>query len=237
MTPELRIRPLAVPDIDDIAALSAAEFGGGALSRETLQADVAGWQRHKSPTVVARTLDGAFAGYARALPNAVEPSPRPEGQVAELSEVAVVAGMRGAGVATALVERSLKTLRLLGFARVVARSQNPGLERLGWHVLPAGRGRAWIEPFIPRDDLWFADARSGSFSPLLVLPFDATRPVQAWMTLADAPPLVEAEYDATHDADSRATAAIVAELALHPDIESRLPPLLRAALAGGAPGR
>jgi GNAT superfamily N-acetyltransferase len=237
MTPELRIRPLAAPDVDDIVRLSAAEFGDAALARETLDADVAGWQQRKSPTVVARTLDGAFAGYARAVPNAVEPSPRPEGQVAELSEIAVVAGMRGQGVATALVERSVKTLRLLGFARVAARSDSGGLARLGWHVLPAGHGRAWIEPFIARDDLWFPDARSGSFSPLLVLPFDPARPVQAWMTLADEPPLAEAEYDAAHDADAHATAAIRAELARHPEVERRLPPLLRTALGGSDAAR
>jgi predicted N-acetyltransferase YhbS len=237
MPPELRIRPLAASDIDDIVRLSASEFGDEGLARETLEADVAAWQLRKSPTVVARTLDGLFAGYARAIPNAVEPSPRPEGQVAELAEVAVEPGSRGEGVATALVERSLKTLRLLGFARVVARSDSPGLGALGWEVLPAGRGRAWIEPFIARDDLWFPEARSGSFSPLLVLPFDPSRPLQAWTTLADDPPLVEAEYDAAHDADIHATAAIRAELVRRPEVERRLPPLLRSALAEGDAAR
>jgi GNAT superfamily N-acetyltransferase len=226
MTLELRIRPLAATDVDEIAAASDLERGA-------LLADVTSWQQQKAPTVVARTLDGAFVGFVRARPNEVEPSPRTEGQVAELTHLFVVAEQRGKGAGSALLERALKTLRLLGFARVVAAVNRPTADWLAardWQVLPENRALAWVEPFIPRDDLWHPDARSGSFSPLLAMPVPKNRPLQAWMRLADAPPLVEAQYDPRGDADAHAVAAITAVLVENPEALESLPPLLRAAL-------
>ena len=226
MTLELRIRPIAEPDVDDVAAASG-------IDRGTLLADVTSWQQQKAPTVVARTLDGAIDGYARAQPNEVETSPRPEGQVAELTHLFVVGEHRGAGAGTALLERALKTLRLLGFARVVAAVDRQTADWLAaheWQVLPEGRAIAWVEPFIPRDDLWHPDARSGSFSPLLAMPYSKTRPLQAWMRLADSPPLVEAVYDPRGDSDAHAVAAITTVLTENPGALESLPPLLRAAL-------
>jgi len=226
MTLELRIRPLAATDVDEVAAVSDVDRGA-------LLADVTSWQQQKAPTVVARTLDGAFVGFARARPNEVETSPRPEGQVAELTHLFVVAEHRDNGAGTALLERALKTLRLLGFARVVAavnRQTADWLAAREWQVLPEGRALAWVEPFIPRDDLWHPDARSGSFSPLLAMPVPKNRPLQAWMRLADAPPLVEAQYDPRGDADAHAVAAITAVLVDDSDALESLPPLLRAAL-------
>ncbi|GAB3604877.1 hypothetical protein GCM10027413_02860 [Conyzicola nivalis] len=226
MALELRIRPLAATDVDDVVAASDVDRG-------TLLADVTSWQQQKAPTIVARTIDGAFVGFARARPNEVETSPRPEGQVAEFTHLFVVGDQRGNGAGTALVERTLKTLRLLGFARVVAAANEPTaawLAQRGWEVLPAGRALAWVEPFIARDDLWHPDARSGSFSPLLAMPLAKNRPVQAWMRLADAPPLIDALYDPRGDADAHAVTAITAALVDRPDVLAKLPPLLRAAL-------
>lgn len=226
MTLELRIRPLAATDVDEVAAASD-------IDRGSLLADVTSWQQQKAPTVVARTLDGTFVGFARARPNEVEPSPRTEGQVAELTHLFVVADQRDKGAGTALLERVLKTVRLLGFARVVASVNQPTADWLAtrdWQVLPAGRALAWVEPFIPRDDLWHPDARSGSFSPLLAMPYSKNRPLQAWMRLADSPPLVEAQYDPRGDADAHAVAAVTAVLQHDPDALESLPPLLRAAL-------
>jgi GNAT superfamily N-acetyltransferase len=226
MTLELRLRPLAATDVDDVVAASD-------LDRGTLLADVTSWQQQKAPTVVARTLDGAFVGFARARPNEVEPSPRTEGQVAELTHLFVVTDQRGEGAGTALVERVLKTVRLLGFARVVASVNQATADWLAardWQVLPAGRALAWVEPFIPRDDLWHPDARSGSFSPLLAMPYSKNRPLQAWARLADAPPLIDAQYDPRGDSDAHAVTAITAALIENPEALESLPPLLRAAL-------
>jgi len=226
MTLELRIRPLAATDVDEVANASDVDRG-------TLLADVTSWQQQKAPTVVARTLDGSFVGFARARPNEVETSPRPEGQVAELTHLFVAGDYRGNGAGTALLERALKTLRLLGFARVVAAVSQPTADWLtvrDWQVLPEHRALAWVEPFIPRDDLWHPDARSGSFSPLLAMPVPKNRPLQAWMRLADSPPLVEAQYDPRGDADAHAVAAITAVLRDDPAALESLPPLLRAAL-------
>jgi len=226
MTLELRIRPLAATDVDEVAAASDVDRG-------TLLADVTSWQQQKAPTVVARTLDGAFVGFARARPNEVETSPRPEGQVAELTHLFVGGDHRGQGAGTDLLERVLKTLRLLGFARVVAgvnRQTADWLAARDWQVLPEGHALAWVEPFIPRDDLWHPDARSGSFSPLLAMPYAKNRPLQAWMRLADTPPLVEAQYDPRGDADAHAVAAVTAVLVDDADALESLPPLLRAAL-------
>ncbi|GAB2456213.1 hypothetical protein GCM10027029_17420 [Conyzicola lurida] len=228
MTTEPRIRPITGADIDDIVALSADEFGAAGAARDTLELAVTGWQQLKAPVVVARSADGAFLGYARSVPNEVDPSPRPEGQVAEIAEIAVVPASRREGVGRALLARSLKTLRLLGYARVVARVTD-AFAVDGWTVLPAGRGRTWIEPFIARDDLWFPSARSGSYSPLLVVPFDAARPRQAWATLRDEPPIVEAEYELGPDSrrsDAAATTAITDALAELPAAVAALPPSL-----------
>ena len=230
----LRIRPLAEADVDDVVALSPS----GSTTRGALLAEVTSWQQQKAPTVVARTPDGAFVGFARARPNEVETSPRPEGQVAELVDLAVVDGFRSQGAGTALLERAAKTLRLLGYARVVAQFDDavaPWFAERGFELRPDGFARAWIEPFIPRDDLWFPEARSGSFSPLLVMDVRPTRPRQGWIRLADALPLIEADYAIGPRADENATTAIVAALAEQPDVALRLPPRLRAALHLDAP--
>jgi len=224
----VRIRPLAEADVDDILALAPASASRGALL-----AEVTSWQQQKSPTVVARTAEGVFAGFARARPNEVETSPRPEGQVAELVELSVAPDRRAQGVGTALLERAAKTLRLLGYSRVVAQFDDavaPWFAARGFELRPEGFARAWIEPFIPRDDLWFPEARSGSFSPLLVMDVRPTRPRQGWMRLTEHQPLIEADYAIGPRADENATAAIVAALAERPDVALRLPPRLRAAL-------
>jgi GNAT superfamily N-acetyltransferase len=223
MTLELRIRPLAESDVADVAAASRVDRG-------TLLAEVTSWQVQKSPTVVARSLDGAFVGFARARPIEVEVGPRPEGQVAELTELYVLPSARLQGAGTAIVARLLKTLRLLGFARVVAAANDTTADWLGardWDVLPDGTALAWVEPFIPRDDLWNPDLRSGVFSPVLWLEAPAGRSRQAWIRLAEHPALVEARY--TTD-DDDATTAIARAVADSPGLADTLPRLLRAML-------
>ena len=231
-----RIRPLAAADVEPVVALAAGAFG--AASEDTvpdlageLRGQVEQWQFAKSPVVVARTADGAFAGYARATPFEVETSPRPEGQVMVLREIAVVPELRGRGIGRALLERILKTGRMLGYARAVASPPETAASFLAlddWDVLPAGHGRVWIEPYIARDDLWLPGERSGVFSPVLTVSADPAHPLtdqsrQAWIALSAVPPLVEAEYASIGELD----AALAAALAADPAAIAALPPKTR----------
>jgi len=241
-----RIRPLAEADVEAVVALAAGAFGAASedsvpgLAGE-LRGQVEQWQFAKSPVVVARTADGAFAGYARATPFEVETSPRPEGQVMVLREIAVVPELRGRGIGRALLERILKTGRMLGYARAVASPPETAASFLAandWDVLPAGHGRVWIEPYIARDDLWLPGERSGVFSPVLTVSADPAHPlndsvlqaggqqaraVQAWIALSAVPPLVEAEYASIGELD----AALAAALAADPAAVAALPPKTR----------
>jgi predicted N-acetyltransferase YhbS len=225
-SPAFRIRPLAAGDVDEVVALAAAEFG----AQETLPGELRGlveqWQFAKSPVVVARTADGVFAGYARAEPFEVETSPRPEGQVVVLRELAVVPGRRGLGAGTALLERIRKTGRMLGYARAVASLPEAAagwFAARDWEVLSAGQGRAWIEPHIARDDLWLPGERSGVFSPVLTVPADPEHPLEAWALLAEAPPIVEVGYDSLAELDD----ALVAALRADESATAALPPKTR----------
>jgi len=221
-----RIRPLAEADVDAVVELATAEFGADPELAGDLRGQVQQWQFAKSPVVVARTADGAFAGYARATPFEVETSPRPEGQVMVLRQLAVVPALRGRGIGRALLERILTTGRMLGYARAVASpSETAGsfLAANDWDVLAPGHGRVWIEPYIARDDLWLPAERSGAFSPILTLPADPGHPLQAWRELADRPALVEAEYGSIAQLD----AALAAALAADPGAVAALPPKTR----------
>jgi len=225
-----RIRPLAEADVDAVVEIAAAEFGADPELAGELRGQVQQWQFGKSPVVVARTADGEFAGYARATPFEVETSPRPEGQVMVLRQLAVVPALRGRGIGRALLERILKTGRMLGYARAVASpSETAGsfLAANDWDVLPPGHGRVWIEPYIARDDLWLPGERSGVFSPVLTVAADPAHPLtparQAWKQLAAVPPLVEAEYGSIAQLD----AALAAALAADPSAVAALPPKTR----------
>jgi len=225
-TPTMRIRPLALADVDAVVALAATLPAPEPELAAELRGQVEQWQFAKSPVVVARTADGGFAGFARATPMEVETSPRPEGQVAVLRQIAVAEGLRGRGIGSALLERVAKTSRMLGYARVVASLPETAASFFAandWRVLPAGHGRVWIEPHIARDDLWLPAERSGAFSPILTLPADPGHPLQAWRELADRPALVEAEYGSIAQLD----AALAAALAADPGAVAALPPKTR----------
>jgi predicted N-acetyltransferase YhbS len=221
-----RIRPLAQADVEPVASLATEQFGEEPGLAGELRGQIEQWQFAKSPVVVARTADGEFAGYARATPFEVETSPRPEGQVVVLRQLAVVPALRGRGIGRALLERVLKTSRMLGYARAVASlpgAAAPFFAANDWDVLPAGHGRVWIEPYIARDDLWLPGERSGVFSPVLTVPADPAHPLQAWTALAAVPPLVEAEYASIPGLD----AALAAALAADPAAVAALPPKTR----------
>jgi len=225
----VRIRPIAEADVDDVVELATQLFGADADAPDLagdLRGQVTQWQFAKSPVVVARTAAGSFAGYARATPFEVETSPRPEGQVVVLTQLAVVPALRGRGTGSALLKRVLTTSRMLGYARAVASLSETAagfFAARDWEVLPAGHGRAWIEPHIARDDLWLPDQRSGVFSPILTVPADPAHPLEAWTRLADRPPLVQAEYDSFAALD----AAFAAALAADPAAAAALPPKTR----------
>ncbi len=196
----IRIRPAAEGDIDFVASLSAIEFGAETGFRHQALDEVESWRWRKSPTLAAK-IDGEFAGFARCKPNEVQdpPHPRIEGQVAVLVQVAVLPEFRGLGVGSALIARATKTLRMLGFSKVVAQFQ-PALagwyEAQGWTVLPVNHGHVWIEPHIQRDDDWYPDLPARAFSPVLRMSHLARYPQQAFLSLGDDEPIVLAEYDA-----------------------------------------
>jgi predicted N-acetyltransferase YhbS len=227
-TAPARIRPIAEADVDDVVALATGLFGAETAPDPAgeLRGQVAQWQFAKSPVVVARTAEGVFAGYARATPFEVETSPRPEGQVVVLTQLAVVPALRGRGIGTALLKRVLTTSRMLGYARAVASLPEAAAGFFAareWEVLAAGHGRAWIEPHIARDDLWLPDERSGVFSPILTVQADPAHPLEAWTRLADRAPLVQAEYTSVAQLDAAFAAAIAAD----PAAAAALPPKTR----------
>lgn len=225
-SPTFRIRPLALGDVDEVAALAREQFGDEDALNADLQGLVAQWQFARAPVVVARTGSGEFAGYARAAQLEVSTSPRPEGQVGVLRQLAVVGPLRGGGAGSALLERIEKTARMLGYSRFVAGTAQGAagwLATHNWEVLAPGEGRVWIEPHIARDDLWLPDERSGVFSPVLTFPAGPGHPLQAWKLLGDAAPIVEALYGSIGQLDS----ALAAALAADPDAVAALPPKTR----------
>lgn len=194
----VQLRASSHEDVDPISSLSASEFGPEPLFRKQAINEVDSWRWRKSPTVVAK-FEGRFAGYARCKPNEVQdpPHPRIEGQVAVLVQVAVQPEVRGQGVGTALVNREVKTLRMLGFAKVVAQFQRSlagWYESLCWTVLPINHGHVWIEPHIQRDDGWYPSLPAGKFSPDLRMAHLDAYPQQGFLELGNGQPIVSAEY-------------------------------------------
>ncbi len=139
-SPEIRLRAAAPSDADDVIALSIETFRAEhAPSQRAFHERQAEWREGKSPTVVARNGDGAFLGYAFSRPNQAGVFERTDGQVAVLTQVAVVPDARGRGVGAALVSRSLTTLRMLGYSIASAQMQAdvaPWYARQGWTIYP-----------------------------------------------------------------------------------------------------
>lgn len=78
--------------------------------------------------------------------------------------------MRTAGAGSALLERSVKTLRMLGWDRVMAQIPQQLVSwyrKRGWTVTERGETIAWVEPWIPSDAMWAPDLAPRAFSPLL----------------------------------------------------------------------
>lgn len=233
--PEFRLRAAAPSDADDVIALSIETFRAEhAPSERAFHERQAAWREDKSPTVVARDGDGAFLGYAFSKPNEAGDFERTDGQVAVLSQVAVVPEARGRGVGTALVSRSLKTLRMLGYSIASAQMQAdvaPWYARQGWTIYPPGHVKAWIEPHIEQDDDWHPDLPAGSFSPILTINRLPDFPVLAEIHLTSAGPLLEAVYQGALDEDSnvrRGLDAIAERVMSDPSNGRHIPPALAA---------
>ncbi|WP_181430122.1 GNAT family N-acetyltransferase [Curtobacterium sp. MCPF17_018] len=188
------------------------------------------WREIKAPIVVARDADGRFLGYAFGAPNIANGFGRVDGQVAVLTHVAVVPDARGGGVGTALVERAVKTFKMLGYSRVFAQIGGDLVswyERLGWSVGLERRSKTWVEPYIPQDHEWHPDEfEPGEFSPILLMGYLPQYPHLAELTIGPATPLVEATFTVAPDGEEsmqRAGEAIGQEIALNPGVASQLP--------------
>jgi len=239
---EIRLRAAAPSDADDVIALSIDTFRAEhAPSQQAFYERQAGWREDKAPTVVARDGDGAFLGYAYSCPNQAGDFERTDGQVAVLTQVAVVPDARGRGVGAALVSRSLKTLRMLGYSIASAQMQidvAPWYARQGWTVYPPGHVKAWIEPHIAQDDAWHPDLPAGSFSPVLTINRLPDYPVLAEIQLTSDKPLLEAVYPGARDEDSntrRGLDAIVERVLSDPSNARHISPAL-AAMMIATPG-
>lgn len=231
-TDEVSLRAAGPADAAEIAAMSVATFGAkDGTTPEILTRTIARWREMRAPVVVARGVDGGFLGYAMSSANIANGFARVDGQVAVLNQVAVVADVRGGGVGTALVGRTVKTLRMLGYSRVVAqiRSDLVGwYERIGWSVGADRVSRAWVEPHIPQDDEWLPAAfEPGEFSPILLMGYLAQYPHLAELTIGPAKPLIESSFALVPDDEEssyRAGEAIGREIARDPELVARLRP-------------
>lgn len=228
-----RLRAAGEHDVDAISDLSLRTFGdedGG--DRAQVAHSVVNWRETRSPVVVARDDGGHFMGYAMVKPNRANDDWRIDGQVAVLTHLAVMPEHRGAGVGSALLERAVKTTRMLGWARLMAQVP-PNLvrwyARRGWNVRPAGELLAWVEPWLARDDLWHPEFPSQAFSPLLFLEHRDDYPHLATLELSSDPPLLEFTVPVSPEAeDPYATLeqAVPEILLREPSLIRMLPPAL-----------
>lgn len=120
------------------------------------------------------------------------------GGAGDTRSLGVIADVRGGGVGTALMGRTVNTLRMLGYSRVVAqiRSDLVGwYERIGRSVGADWVSRAWGEPHILQDDEWLpATFGPGEFPPILLMGYLAQYPHLAELTIGPAKPLVESFF-------------------------------------------
>jgi len=228
---KIRLRAAGLADAAEISKLSVSTFGTKDGTTPAIVAQtIAHWQEMKAPVVVARDSNGRFLGYALGAPNITNNFARINGQVAVLTHVAVVSEVRGGGVGTALVERAIKTLKMLGYSRVFAQIRGDLVswyERLGWSVGPARQTRTWVEPYIPQDHEWHPeDFERGEFSPILLMGYLPQYPYLAEITIGPGTPLVESTFTAVPNGEEsmqRAGDAIAREIARHPGVATQLP--------------
>lgn len=233
---EYRIRPALPIYAAQIAELAEVAFADRSARRHPLDLAITEWQNRRSPVLVATSPSGEFLGYARCKPNEAGAQPRPDGQVAILAQVAVIGSARGRGIGTELMARALKTLRLLGYARVFAQIE-PHLvgwySDRGWTVHASGHSPVWIEPPIPSDAEWFPDLAPGAFAPLLSMLYLKLYPHLAEIRVGEGEPIAQAWFDNRGNAEQsalRSYRAMMAELDSHPELAARVPPGLRAML-------
>lgn len=143
-----RVRPAKAEHAQLIADLSFQEFADTSLREHPLHDAIDDWQQRRSPIMVATDVESRFLGFARSKPNETGSFSRFEGQVAVLAQVAVVPEARGRGIGGALVERSLKALRLFGYARAFAQIQPSPVtwyeERGARMADPSRRSVRWV---------------------------------------------------------------------------------------------
>lgn len=230
-TDDIRLRAAGPGDAVEISELSLATFGTKDGSMPAMIAEIIPyWREMKAPIVVARAADGRFLGYALGAPNIANGFGRVDGQVAVLTHVAVVPDVRGGGVGTALVERAVKTFKMLGYSRVVAQIRGDLVswyERLGWTVGLERRSKTWVEPYIPQDHEWHPEEfEPGEFSPILLMGYLPQYPHLAELTIGPGTPLVEATFAVVPDGEEsmqRAGDAIGREIARDPGVVAQLP--------------
>jgi len=224
-----RVRAAGPDDAVEISEFSRQTFGDhDGASVETVAHQVATWRNTRSAAIVVRDDAGAFAGYAMAHPNRAGDVWRLDGQVAVLTHIAVVPGMRATGAGSALLERSVKTLRLLGWDHAMAQIPEQLVEwyrNRGWAVFGSGETLAWVEPWIASDKKWAPDRAAGEFSPLLsIIPREDYRYL-ATIELGSGRPLMEVVVPSgpSHDLDSRLGLAAAMEIAQNPALARTLP--------------
>lgn len=228
-----RLRAASTDDVGDIASLSSQTFGerdGGGV--EVVAHSVARWRETRSPVITARDDAGRFLGYAMVKPNRAGEDWRLDGQVAVLTHLAVAPEARGKGVGSALLERAVKTTRMLGWARVMAQvpvNLDNWYHERGWTVHPRGALLAWVEPWLPRDDRWYPELPTKAFSPLLFLAYRPDYPRIVTMELSSERPLMEISVPVdrgTLDVDEALGRTASAEILRHPQLVDILPPAL-----------
>jgi predicted N-acetyltransferase YhbS len=234
---EIRLRAAGAADAPDILELSAQTFGtSNAPTMSSLLRRAGTWREDKAPTVVARDQMGRFLGFAFSKPNSAGDFDRTDGQVAVLAQVAVVPAARGQGVGSLLVQRSLRTLQMLGYSRASAQLNDDVVKwysARGWTVLPEGQTKAWIEPHISQDDEWNSDFEPGAFSPILTVFRLPDYPFLAEIQIGDGDPLIEVVFDGAADDDvstQRGVETLLAHIVTHPERADLFPPALAAVI-------
>ncbi len=225
-----RLRAAGPDDVAEISQLSRRTFGDDdGASVEIVAHQVATWRSTRSAAIVVRDDAGAFAGYAMAHPNRAGDVWRSDGQVAVLTHIAVVPGMRAAGAGSALLERAVKTLRLLGWGQAMAQIPEQLVEWYrgrGWRVFGSGETLAWVEPWIASDSKWAPDLAAREFSPLLSMIPREDYPYLATIELGPGRPLMEVVVPASSnhdDLENRLCLAAAIEIARKPALARTLP--------------
>lgn len=236
MTEAFRIRPATVGDVPAILELARMEFpDDSSLRSEAFGRDVHYWRDLKSLTLVAKYDDGRVIGYARSRPNAAHGRERPDGQVAVFTHVVVDPHHRGHGVGVQLHDRSLKTLRMLGFSKVTAQVPmhlKTWYQNLGWTVHAPGEVVMWIEPPTP------AEVSRGDVSPILYLEHQPNYPLVAERSLGNGEPIAcwVVRGDAPSDeVEVRLLAGLAALLRADSGLAKRIPSALVAAIGYSHP--